>query len=41
MYKSSVTQGAINDNNYSLIYLVHTKKIAETHNITVTIGNTF
>ncbi len=39
--RSSVTQGAINDNNYSFdIYGTYTKKIAEAHNITATIGNT-
>ncbi len=39
--RSSVTQGAINDNNYSFdIYGTYTKKIADAHNITATIGNT-
>ena len=39
--RSSVTQGAINDNNYSFdIYGTYTKKLADAHNITATVGNT-
>ncbi|OXA86377.1 SusC/RagA family TonB-linked outer membrane protein [Flavobacterium hercynium] len=39
--RSSVTQGAVNDNNYSFdIYGTYTKKIANDHNITGTLGST-
>jgi TonB-linked SusC/RagA family outer membrane protein len=39
--RSSVSQNAINDNNYSFdLFGTYTKKIAENHNIAVTVGNT-
>ena len=39
--RSSVTQNAINDNNYSFdVFATYTKKIGEDHNIVATIGNT-
>lgn len=39
--RSSVTQGAINENDYSFdIFLDYKKSIAEAHNLTVTLGNT-
>jgi TonB-linked SusC/RagA family outer membrane protein len=39
--RSSVTQNAINDNDYSFdIYATFTKKIAEKHNFTAVLGNT-
>jgi TonB-linked SusC/RagA family outer membrane protein len=39
--RSSVTQGAINDNNYSFdAFATYTKSVAEDHNLVVTVGNT-
>jgi hypothetical protein len=39
--RSSVTQGSVNDNNYSFdIFGTYTKKIGENHNFVGTIGNT-
>ncbi|SHG26875.1 TonB-linked outer membrane protein, SusC/RagA family [Flavobacterium micromati] len=39
--RSSVTQNAINDNDYSFdLFGTYTKKIANDHNVTATIGNT-
>lgn len=39
--RSSVSQGAVNDNNYSFdVFGTYTKKIAENHNFVATIGNT-
>ncbi|WP_264536930.1 SusC/RagA family TonB-linked outer membrane protein [Flavobacterium sp. N1736] len=39
--RSSVTQGAVNDNNYSFdLFGTYTTKIAESHNIVGTIGTT-
>ena len=39
--RSSVSQSAINDNNYSFdVFGTYTKKIAGNHNVTATIGNT-
>ena len=39
--RSSVSQSAINDNDYSFdLFGTYTKKVAEDHNITATIGNT-
>ena len=39
--RSSVTQGAVNDNNYSFdIYGTYTTKLGDNHNITATLGNT-
>lgn len=39
--RSSVTQGAVNDNNYSFdIFGTYTKKIGENHSFVGTIGNT-
>ncbi len=39
--RSSVTQGAINDNNYTFdLFATYQKSIAESHNFTVTLGNT-
>lgn len=39
--RSSVSQGAVNDNNYSFdIFGTYTKKIGENHNFVATIGNT-
>jgi TonB-linked SusC/RagA family outer membrane protein len=39
--RSSVSQNAINDNDYSFdIYATYTKKIAEKHNLTAVLGNT-
>ncbi|MDR6968368.1 TonB-linked SusC/RagA family outer membrane protein [Flavobacterium arsenatis] len=39
--RSSVTQGAVNDNNYSFdIYAEYKKSIQDEHNFSVTIGNT-
>jgi TonB-dependent starch-binding outer membrane protein SusC len=39
--RSSVTQGAVNDNDYSFdIFGTYTKKIGEDHNLVATLGNT-
>jgi len=39
--ESRVTQGAVNDNNYSFdAYIEYKKSIVENHNFTVTLGNT-
>jgi hypothetical protein len=39
--RSSVSQSAINDNDYSFdLFGTYTKKIAENHNVVATIGNT-
>lgn len=39
--RSSVTQGKVNDNDYSFdIYGTYTKKIGEDHNLVATLGNT-
>ncbi|WPR73009.1 TonB-dependent receptor [Flavobacterium sp. NG2] len=39
--RSSVTQGAVNDNNYSFdAFATYTKKIGEDHNFVATLGNT-
>lgn len=39
--RSSVTQGAVNDNNYSFdIYAEYKKSFNDSHNFTVTLGNT-
>jgi TonB-linked SusC/RagA family outer membrane protein len=39
--RSSVTQNAVNDNNYSFdVFGTYTKKVAEDHNFVGTIGNT-
>lgn len=39
--RSSVTQGAVNDNDYSFdLFATYTKRIADDHNITATLGNT-
>nr|WP_314895509.1 TonB-dependent receptor [uncultured Flavobacterium sp.] len=39
--RSSVSQGAVNDNNYSFdIFGTYSKKIGENHNFVATIGNT-
>ncbi|KAF2334967.1 SusC/RagA family TonB-linked outer membrane protein [Flavobacterium daemonense] len=39
--RSSVTQGAVNDNNYSFdLFGTYTTKIADAHNITGTVGTT-
>ena len=39
--RSSVSQSAINDNDYSFdLFLTYNKKFAENHNLTLTLGNT-
>jgi TonB-linked SusC/RagA family outer membrane protein len=39
--RSSVTQGAVNDNNYSFdLFATYTKKLGENHNFVATVGNT-
>jgi hypothetical protein len=39
--QSSVTQNAVNDNDYSFDVLERTLKVAEDHNFVGTIGNDF